>query len=86
VVLGANSEAVRRIVGMKTFSRLLEEMGWTAQWEAQGKALGEAQGEIRGESKKALEIVKRALAKGMPVEDIADLTGVDSHTIRNLKN
>jgi hypothetical protein len=78
VVLGANSEAVRRILGMKTFSRLLEEMGWTAQWEAQG--------EMRGESKKALEIVKRALVKGMPVEDIADLTGVDSSTIQNLKN
>ncbi|MDR1636752.1 MAG: hypothetical protein LBR93_05385 [Treponema sp.] len=50
-----------------------------------GKVLGEVQGEIRGESKKALEIMKRALAKGMPVEDIADLTGVDSRTIQGLK-
>jgi hypothetical protein len=83
VVLGANAEAARRAVEMKRVSmeQLLEETGLAARWEARG----EIRGEMRGKSEKALEIMKKALAKGMPVEDIADLTSLDSGTILGFK-
>jgi hypothetical protein len=79
---GSELESGEGVLGMKRLRQLLEEEGWSAEREARGKALGEA----RGESKKALEIVKKALSKGMPVEDISDLTGADSRTILSLKN
>jgi hypothetical protein len=84
VVLGVNAEAARRVGEMKRVSmeQLVEEMGLAAQWEARG----EIRGKIQGKSEKAMEVMKKALAKGMPVEDIADLTGLDSGTILGFKN
>jgi aryl-alcohol dehydrogenase-like predicted oxidoreductase len=36
---------------------------------------------MQGEEKKALEIIRRALEKGMAFDDIADLTGYDAAAI-----
>jgi hypothetical protein len=76
VVLGANSEVTKGVLEMKRvgLEQLLEETGWTALLEA------------RGESKKALEIMKKALARGMSVEDVSDLTGLDPGTVMGFKD
>jgi hypothetical protein len=84
-ILQANSSKIQEALGMSemamTLDQVLEETGLTVKWEARGVARGEA----RGERNKALEIIKRALGKGMTVDDIADLTGYDSAEIEGYK-
>jgi hypothetical protein len=88
-VLQANAEKVKEALGMSktaiTLDQVLEEAGLTAKWEARGEMRGEIRGEVKGGQKKALEIIKKALAKGMPVGDIADITGYDAGSIEKYK-
>jgi predicted transposase YdaD len=41
--------------------------------------------EQKGEQKKSKEIARNALAKGYPVEEISEITGLDIDTIKNLE-
>jgi predicted transposase/invertase (TIGR01784 family) len=45
---------------------------------------GERRGERRGERKKAQEVAKRARAKGISLESIADITGLSEQEILKL--
>jgi len=57
--------------------------GWTsAQNASQRKGLEE--GLNKGMVKDKLEVAKKALAKGLSVEMIHDITGLDIETIGNL--
>jgi hypothetical protein len=69
-------EAFKMSDATLTLDKVLEEIGLTAQWEARGEA--------RGEERKALKIAKNLLAKGYPVEDLAEATGLEPKTVRKL--
>ena len=51
---------------------------------AEGLAEGRAEGRAEGEREKALESARRMKVKGYPVEDIAEITGLDAETINSL--
>jgi hypothetical protein len=75
----ANPERLREVIKMSngavTLDQVLIETGLAGKWKAEGKAEGEALGEARGEVLGVNKILRRALERGMPIEDIADLTG-----------
>jgi predicted transposase/invertase (TIGR01784 family) len=50
----------------------------------QARIDGHAQGIAEGMDKNKLEVAKNALAKGLPVEMIHEITGLDIETIRSL--
>ena len=52
--------------------------------EQKGLAEGLAKGRAEGEREKALESARRMKAKGYPIEDIAEITGLDAETINSL--
>jgi predicted transposase YdaD len=49
-----------------------------------GRAEGEAIGVRKGEEKKAILIAQNLLKKGMPVEDVSNVTGLSKQQIKNL--
>jgi predicted transposase/invertase (TIGR01784 family) len=51
---------------------------------AQGMAEGHAEGLIEGIAKDKIEVAKNALVKGLSVEMIHEITGLDIETIRSL--
>jgi len=53
--------------------------------ELRGEIQGEIQGEIKGALKVKIEIAKRCFQKGMPIIEIAELTGLSVDAIQNLK-
>jgi predicted transposase/invertase (TIGR01784 family) len=53
--------------------------------EAKGEANGIMKGIIKGEAKKANEVAKNALRKGLPVDVIQEITGLDIDAIRSLE-
>ena len=55
-----------------------------AQGIAEGREEGHAEGLIEGMAKDRLEIAKNALAKGLSVEMIHEITGLDIETIKKL--
>ena len=64
----------------KTYSNIdeiLVEVGLTQKWEERGRAEGLEQGRT--------EIARSALAKGVPLALIHDITGLDMETIKNLQ-
>ena len=52
--------------------------------EQKGLAEGLAKGRAEGEREKALESARRMKVKGYPIEDIAEITGLDAETINSL--
>ena len=50
----------------------------------EGQQMGREEGQQIGEEKKALEIARNALAKGISIEMIHDITGLDMETIQGL--
>ena len=42
-------------------------------------------GELKGEAKKANEVAKNALRKGLPVDVIQEITGLDKDAIKSLE-
>jgi predicted transposase/invertase (TIGR01784 family) len=52
--------------------------------EKKGRKEGEKKGEKKGRKENALEVAKRALAKGFSLEAIADLTGLSEQEVRRL--
>jgi len=55
-----------------------------AQGRAEGREEGRTQGMAEGIAKEKLETAKNALAKGLSVEIIHEITGLDIETIKNL--
>jgi predicted transposase/invertase (TIGR01784 family) len=55
-----------------------------AEGRAEGREEGRTQGMAEGIAKEKLETAKKALAKGLSVEIIHDITGLDTETISNL--
>ena len=51
----------------------------------EGLAEGKVEGKVEGEATKALEIVRKALAKNLPLEVIAELTGLSEAEVAALK-
>ena len=54
------------------------------QGREEGREEGEVIGEARGETKKALQMAKSMKAKGYPMEEIAELTGLSVEQIKAL--
>jgi len=52
---------------------------------AYAKQQGEKQGLRRGIKKSRIEIARNALAKGVPIEIIQNITGLDIETIRDIQ-
>jgi len=55
-----------------------------AQGLAEGREEGRTEGLTEGMAKEKLEVAKNALAKGLSVEMIHEITGLDIETIRRL--
>jgi predicted transposase YdaD len=75
VLLNANAkvflEAGKMENGSLTFDDVLVELGLTARWKEEGREEGRE------------EVAKNALAKGLPLDVIEEITGFDTETIRN---
>jgi len=59
-----------------TLDEIFVEVGAAARWEARGKAIGEASGEEK--------IARNMLRKGLSVEQVAELSGLDIEKIRKI--
>jgi len=56
-----------------------------AQWDLdEYVAVQSREAEERGELKKALTVAKKLLGKDMPIEDVADATGLSIEDVENL--
>jgi predicted transposase/invertase (TIGR01784 family) len=78
VVLNANAgvflEVGRMGNGSLTFDDVLVELGLTARWKEEGREEGREKGRE--------EIARNALAKGLPLDTIGEITGLDIETIK----
>ena len=83
-VLNANIESLQEALKMRnsslTLDEVLEEAGLVAKWEARG----EAQGEAKGVERKAIEVAKKMLSSGFPLETVASMTELDPEKIKTL--
>jgi len=50
----------------------------------EGEMKGKIEGKIEGEKNKALEVARKAISKGMSLEDVIDLTGLSKDEIMDL--
>ena len=53
-------------------------------WYEEGMEEGWEKGREEGKNKASFEIVQNALAKGLPIDVISDITGLDINTIKTL--
>jgi hypothetical protein len=82
VLASINPKTVKEAYSMgkrrTTLEDILIEVGLTAEWEARGEARGKAQGEALGEAQgkaSALKkVAKNLLARGLPIEEVAEST------------
>jgi len=65
-------EAAKMSESAVTLEEVLHRIGFIAKWEARGKAEGKA------------EIARNALSRGLSLEIIRDITGLDLETIKSL--
>jgi hypothetical protein len=76
-LLRANPKTVEEVMHMSDDALTLEDVlvrnGWTARWEARGK------------EQEAREVIRKALKKGIPIADIAYLTGYDTTAVEAYK-
>jgi hypothetical protein len=82
----ANPGGIREVLNMSdeamTLEKVFEEAGLISKWEARGEARGEACGEVRGITRGKLEVARKLIAMGLPLEQVAEATGLDMETIR----
>jgi predicted transposase/invertase (TIGR01784 family) len=80
VITRANSAILEEAYNMSnstvTLEEVLERTGITAR--------AEARGEVKGKEEAKLEVAKKLLNKGLPVEDIAEVTGLGLGAITEL--
>jgi predicted transposase/invertase (TIGR01784 family) len=70
-----NAEAIR--MSDVTLEQVLERTGLTVKWEARGKAQGKAEGEAQVKR----EVAKNLINIGLPLEQVAQVTGLDIETL-----
>jgi predicted transposase/invertase (TIGR01784 family) len=60
---------------------------WGAEMrgEARGKAVGEARGEARGRKAEAMDITRKLLDMGLPMEKIVEATGMSIEEIEQFR-
>jgi len=51
---------------------------------AEGKLEGKAEGKAEGKVEFAREMARKLLAKGLPIEDIADITGLSAQELSSI--
>ena len=69
----------------RTFEEVFTEAGIIPQWIEQGRAQGMEQGRAQG-MEQGMEIAARnALARGIPIETVHEITGLDTKTIMSLQ-
>ena len=73
-------EAAKMSESAVTLEEVLHRIGFIEKWEARGKAEGVAIGEAKGKA----EIARNALSRGLSLEMIRDITGLDLETIKSL--
>ena len=56
------------------------------KWRAEGRTKGKAEGRIEGRTEGITEVAKALLGIGMPVEQIASVTGLTAEQVKNLNN
>jgi hypothetical protein len=91
VILNANAgvflEVGKMGNGTLTFDDVLVELGLTAKWKAEGREEGLEEGLEKGLEEgreEGLEQAARnALAKGLPLDTIGEITGLDIETIKS---
>jgi len=80
VIARANREILEEVIKMSDSSlaleQIFEEVGWIAKWEARGEEKGRQEG--------IYEIARNALGKGLPIDVIHDITGLDIETLEQL--
>jgi len=54
--------------------------------ETKGRVEGRAEGRVEGEQKKATDVVKKLIEKGMSIEDASDITGLSKEQIEQIFN
>jgi predicted transposase YdaD len=83
VVLNANAgvflEAGKMGNRGLTFDDVLVELGLTAKWKAEGREEGLEEGLEKGRE----EVARKALARGLSLETIGEITGLDPETIKS---
>jgi predicted transposase YdaD len=74
--------------------RILEESYEKREWDVfsriesarkEGLLEGEARGEARGDFEGTLRVARAALLKGMSIELVMDITGLDATTLKQLQ-
>jgi predicted transposase YdaD len=78
-------------ISSRSIEDVLERIGVRPdRWEARGRAEGEARGRAEGEAKGRAEgirfIVRNALGKGRPAEEIADLLGLTAEEVEAIRD
>ncbi|MDR0842348.1 MAG: hypothetical protein LBP68_02890, partial [Acidobacteriota bacterium] len=67
----------------------IEKIGWGAKWRAEAREEGRAEGReearAEGEKLKAQAIARNAMKKNLPIEDIADITGLSREEVEKLR-
>ena len=65
----------------------LEDLRKTRVWqeaEEEGRLKGHTEGHAEGREQEREELVRKCVAKGMPVKDIAELLDTSVHEVRRL--
>jgi predicted transposase/invertase (TIGR01784 family) len=62
----------------RKIDELVREFAWDKKWKAEGK--------LEGKLERTLEIALHMLSKGMPLEDISDITGLPLNKLKEMKN
>jgi hypothetical protein len=86
VILNANAgvflEVGKMGNGTLTFDDVLVELGLTAKWKAEGREEGLKKGIEKGREEGIEKAARNALAKGLPLDTIGEITGLDIETIK----
>jgi len=63
---------------------LLDEMGALDEMKAKVEAGGEKRGDAKGGKRRDMEIAKRLLEKGYPIDEIVSITDLEPEKVREL--
>jgi hypothetical protein len=83
VIAQANSKTMKEAIEMGktlTIEQVFEDVGWIAKWEARGRAEGEAFGRTAA----ALETARKMKARGRPITEIVEDTGLTLEAVEKL--
>ncbi|MDR2740823.1 MAG: hypothetical protein LBB98_01535 [Treponema sp.] len=83
VILDANAGVFLEAGKMRnralTFDDVVVELGFNARWEEKGRKEGHKEGLEKGRE----EVARNALAKGLSLDTIGEITGFDIETIKS---